>query len=78
MKYWFLKIEIKSGEYTHYDLSVHTGAKFDAADYVADYYADAQQEDNGWYSTDCMNIIWRVADVQPVTKQQYTVLKQFI
>ena len=88
MKYWFLKLLIRQGEYEFYSMSTHkqqaNEKDFDMATfseaYAADFYGcpDDPDDTGGSYYFDCGNLCVEVYSRQEVTKKEYETLGKFI
>lgn len=78
MKYWFLNIEIRNGEYEYNSLSLHTG-KFNAEEYVKGFYNDdGEESDNGEYYFNGGEVACSIKKLKEITKKEYDVLRKFI
>ena len=83
MRYWFLNIQVRQGEYEFNQKSVHKTPKdeeFDAEEYAKDYYgfADDPDNDDGSYYFNCGNVCVEVYKIQEITQKEYNVLNRYI
>lgn len=89
MKYWFLKIGIRSGEYEFNSISIHKTKdkeKFDAEAYAKDFYGNGDGEDgegedtynSGDYYFDCGCIACWVENIKEITLKEYNALNKLI
>jgi len=89
MKYWFLKIGIRNGEYEFNSISVHKTPKkeeFDSDDYVRGFYGGGDAEDG--MSEDTYNtgdyyfhggcIACWVQNIKEITLKEYNVLSKLV
>lgn len=87
MKYWFLKLSIRVGEYEFYSTSLHkqpaSDKDFDsevfAEAYAADFYGCPDDDNEGGsYYFDCGNLCVEVYAMKEITEKEYKVIGKFI
>ena len=80
MRYWFLKLEVRAGEYEVTTSSVHkTNRKeeFDSEDYAQNFWNEGEEQD-GTYFFDCGCIAVSVWDCKEITKKEYDVMEKYL
>jgi hypothetical protein len=81
MKYWLLTIAITVGDYEFYQKSLHKcKGEFDCNDndYIRNFYADSEEEEQGVYSANGGEIQWCAHDIQELTKKEYEMMRNYI
>jgi len=82
MRYWFVKLEIQSGEYSVTTSSAHSTRgteEFDAEDYAKNYWNEGEDTYNdGTYYFDCGCVACKVYDCFEITKQEHKVLVKYL
>lgn len=82
MRYWFVEVEVRSGEMEHIIKSIHTtknNEEFDLNAYAQDFYGDGGEElEEGVYEFDCGCIIVSAYRCDKITKKEYEVLRKFL
>ena len=83
MRYWFLKIGIRNGEYEYSSCSVHKTPKkeeFDAEDYAQDFYGGGSEETygKGTYYFNGGEVAVEVGNLKEITLKEYNVLNKFV
>ena len=83
MRYWFLKIGIRNGEYEYASCSIHKTPKkeeFDAEDYAKDFYGGESEDtyDNNEYYFNAGEVAVWVGIIKEITLKEYNVLNKFV
>ena len=82
MRYWFLKMEIQSGDYTVDTSSVHKTPKqeeFDGNAYAQDFWNDGEETyGDGIYYFDCGCIACSVIRLTEITKKEYDIMRKHL
>jgi len=79
MRYWFLKIGIRNGEYTYNSISLHQTEKedFDSDDYVSDFYGEGEKDGKEYYFHAGCVACW-VQRCDEITEDEYKVLDKIL
>ena len=84
MRYWYLELHIQCGEYEFYSKGVHRTEgkeKFDAEAYAADFYGNADEDndpDSGTYYFNCGEVAVCVNEIKEIKKPVYDTLRKYI
>lgn len=78
MKYWFLRLEIRNGEYEYNSVSVHQAEQFDCEACAANFYCEAGVKDGDIYYFHGGCVAVKVIRCEEITKKEYETLSRFI
>ena len=81
MRYWFVAIETRCGEYefmTKVAIAERSNKDFDAEEYARGFYGGEMYEDDARYYFNGGEIACCVYDCKEITKEEFSVLRKFI
>ena len=83
IKYVFITLRVRNGDYDFESKSVHEiKSEIDGSDfaekYASDFYGDKSYEDNGRYYFNGGEVAVDVRRAQEITKEEYNVMSKFL